>query len=160
MEHKMGGSSTQPGHSTVEKRIKQYLALFDSLLSDLKSGSDLLRDPRRWAEGRVGELEGMVERCARGREGLGIKEDHGGLDGRGTELWNMTTKLLRGEEVEGEVRKVHLRREFLAFDESSELCVRIVDFANKLTPVIVRHLAYLTLDCAQRTCGRTVQGLL
>ncbi|KAF3188043.1 hypothetical protein TWF788_001502 [Orbilia oligospora] len=34
------------------------------------------------------------------------------------------------------------------------------DIENKNTYLKLRHLAYLTLDCAQRTCGRTTQGSL
>ncbi|KAK6528388.1 hypothetical protein TWF281_009629 [Arthrobotrys megalospora] len=134
MEHKTPSTGAQISHSTVEKRIKQFLVSLDELLNDLKSPNSNKRDPKNWEAERLEDLFRSIEKCAKSRVYVKAKDDHAGLDSRGTELWNMTTKLLRSEkQSDVENRNIHLR---------------------------LRHLAYLTLDCAQRTCGRTTQGSL
>ncbi|EGX47872.1 hypothetical protein AOL_s00081g199 [Orbilia oligospora ATCC 24927] len=134
MEHKTP-TGAQISHSTVEKRIKQFLVSLDELINELKnSGSNKSRNPKGLVGEQVEDLLHSIEKCAKSRVYLKEKDDHAGLDSRGTELWNMTTKLLRSEKPS--------------------------DVENKNTYLKLRHLAYLTLDCAQRTCGRTTQGLL
>ncbi|KAK6504736.1 hypothetical protein TWF481_006675 [Arthrobotrys musiformis] len=130
MEHKTPSTGAQISHSTVEKRIKQFLVSLDELFNELKtSGSNKAKS---WIAERVEDLLHSIEKCAKSRVYVKAKDDHAGLDSRGTELWNMTTKLLRSEKPS--------------------------DVENKNTHLKLRHLAYLTLDCAQRTCGRTTQG--
>ncbi|KAK6345570.1 hypothetical protein TWF718_007480 [Orbilia javanica] len=135
MEHKTPGTGVQISHSTVEKRIKQFLVSLDELINEVKNqNSNKPRNPKNWIVEQAEELLHSIEKCAKSRVYVKAKDDHAGLDSRGTELWNMTTKLLRSEKPS--------------------------DIENKNTHLKLRHLAYLTLDCAQRTCGRATQGSL
>ncbi|KAK6359354.1 hypothetical protein TWF696_000515 [Orbilia brochopaga] len=116
----------------LEKQIKQFLASIDNLLADLKSTHK--NNPSTWPSDRLGNLLQAIEKCTKARGHIKARDDHAALDQRGTELWNMTTKLLRSESPSDlENRKIYLK---------------------------LRHLAYLTLDSAQRTSGRTTRGSL
>ncbi|EWC47593.1 hypothetical protein DRE_03213 [Drechslerella stenobrocha 248] len=110
MEHLTPGTHAA-GLLKVEKQIKQFLTSIDELLADLKSTKN---DPSAWATGRLDALIEAIQRCAKGRAHSKTTDDHAGLDQRGTELWNMTTKLLRSEkEADVNNRKNQLKCECL-----------------------------------------------
>ncbi|KAK6360250.1 hypothetical protein TWF730_006398 [Orbilia blumenaviensis] len=110
MEHKTPTTGAQISHSSVEKRIKQFLVSLDELLSELKSPKQY--NPNNWIRERVDELLPSIEKCAGGRVYVKAQDDHAGLDSRGTELWNITTKLLRSERQSDVEKKTYLRRMF------------------------------------------------
>ncbi|EPS44962.1 hypothetical protein H072_1069 [Dactylellina haptotyla CBS 200.50] len=138
MEHK------HPNQSTLDKRIRQYLVprkldpairdvgkfeadgLLESLLSDLKSSGKQAHDPRKWDEGRLEELFGMVGSFA-------IDHWEGDI---GTELWNMTTKLLRSEsEVDIANQKTYLKHTSLTSRSIAlrERAVGLLKHPDKIT---------------------------
>ncbi|KAK6500840.1 hypothetical protein TWF506_003602 [Arthrobotrys conoides] len=183
MEHKTP-TGAQISHSTVEKRIKQFLVSLDELINELKNlnsssslGLNKARSSKVWVAEQVEDLLHSIEKCAKSRVYVKEKDDHAGLDSRGTELWNMTTKLLRSEKPSDlENKNTYLKRMLLDPELHPYMLPRLAPPPPPLTPphlengndpliryikhVTVRHLAYLTLDCAQRTCGRTTQGSL
>ncbi|KAJ6260206.1 hypothetical protein Dda_4430 [Drechslerella dactyloides] len=92
----------------AEKQVKQFLASIDALLTDLKSTHK--SDPSTWPPDRLDNLLQAIDKCAKARGQIKAKDDHAALDQRGTELWNLTTKLLRSESPSDvENRKIHLK---------------------------------------------------